>query len=538
MGAMRWMDDLRMYARFAWGLRDFLRHPLSLPEARAIVQQRLDEREANFLRTVERGIFAYPRSPYLPLLKLAGCEFGDLQRMVRARGLEPTLVALREAGVYVTFEEFKGREPLVRQGRTIAIEDRAFDNPYTLSSYQARSGGTTGAGTRVDIDLEHLADKAPHYMIAYHVHGVLHAPTAIWYGVLPDGTGVGNLLRHARFGQVTARWFAPVTGRDLRPSLTYRAATRGIVTIGRLCGVPLPPPEAVPFERAEVVARWAAEAVRQHGICVIRTLVSSAVRVSVAARKSGLDLTGVVLFGGGEPPTPGKVREMERSGARYVAHYASTELGYVGTGCVRPLDTNDVHFFKDGLALIQHPRRVPGADVTVPAFCYTSLLPAAPKILLNAESDDYGVIERRQCGCPLEAMGFTEHLREIRSFRKLTGEGVTLVGSEMIRILEEVLPARFGGSPLDYQLLEEEDERHFTRLSLIVSPRVSLADEQAVIDTVLEALGRGSAAADVARAMWAQAKTLRVKRADPVATARGKFLPLRRAITTTGGDSA
>ena len=55
----------------------------------------------------------------------------------------------------------------------------------------------------------------------------------------------------------------------------------------------------MPFERAEVVARWAAEAVRQHGGCMIRTLVSSALRVSVAAREAGLDLTGVVLVGGG-----------------------------------------------------------------------------------------------------------------------------------------------------------------------------------------------------------------------------------------------
>ena len=531
-----WVDDLKMYARFAWGLRGFLRHTLSLQEAHAIVRQRLAERETNFLRTVERGIFGYSRSPYLPLLKLARCELGDLQNMVRARGLESTLLALREAGVYISFEEFKGHEPLVRQGQSIPIDARHFDNPYTRASYQARSGGTTGAGTRVDIDLEHLADTAVLYMIAYDVHGVLHVPTAIWFGVLPDGTGVANLLRHARMGQVTTRWFAPVTARDLRPSLKYRAATRAIVAIGRLCGVPFPSPEATRFERAEVVARWAAETVQQHGVCMIRTLVSPALRVSVAARESGLDLTGVVLVGGGEPPTPGKVREIERSGARYVAHYASTELGYVGTGCARPIHTNDVHFFKDGLALIQYPRRVPGADLTVPAFCYTSLLPAAPKILLNVESDDYGVVERRPCGCPLEAMGFAEHLREIRSFRKLTGEGVTLVGSEMVRILEEVLPARFGGNPLDYQLLEEEDERHFTRLSLIVSPRIPLVDEQAVIDAVLEALGRGSAAADVARAVWTQAKTLRVRRTEPISTARGKYLPLHRAIMTTGGD--
>ena len=56
----------------------------------------------------------------------------------------------------------------------------------------------------------------------------------------------------------------------------------------------------------------------------------------------------------------------------------------------------------------------------------------------------------------------------------MTGEGMTLIGTDMVRILEEDLPRRFGGSPLDYQLMEEEDERGFTRLSLVVSPDVVL----------------------------------------------------------------
>jgi hypothetical protein len=146
--------------------------------------------------------------------------------------------------------------------------------------------------------------------------------------------------------------------------------------------------------------------------------------------------------------------------------------------------------------------------------------------MLNVESDDYGVIEKRSCGCPLETYGYQEHLRHIRSLRKLTGEGVTLVGSEMVHILEEVLPGRFGGSPLDYQLLEEEDEQGFTRLSLMVSPKIEIADEAAVVEAVLEALGQGSVAADLTRAIWSQARTLRVKRGEPIWTARGKLMPL------------
>ena len=63
-----------------------------------------------------------------------------------------------------------------------------------------------------------------------------------------------------------------------------------------------------------------------------------------------------------------------------------------------------------------------------------------------------------------------------------------LSGSTMIRILEELLPARFGGSPLDYQLLEEEDDAGYTRLTLLVSPRIEIDDEKAVTGAVLEAI--------------------------------------------------
>ena len=106
---------------------------------------------------------------------------------------------------------------------------------------------------------------------------------------------------------------------------------------------------------------------------------------------------------------------------------------------------------------------------------------------------------------------------------------MTLVGTDMLRILDEVLPARFGGTPLDYQVLEEEDSDGFTRLSLVVSPKIRLPDDQRVIDTVLDSLRWSGEAADLARATWRQAGTWRVKRMEPIWTARGKLMPLHLA---------
>jgi hypothetical protein len=431
--------------------------------------------------------------------------------------------------VYVTFEEFKGREPIVRHGQVIPVHNQQFDNPYLNHYYVSQSGGTTGAGARSTMDLDQLAAIAPLFMLVYDLYGLQDAPMVLWRGPLPDGSGIGHILMISRFGRIPAKWFSPVTSRDLRPSLKFRLATRYIIALSRLFGVPVPGPEPVSLNRAAVVARWVAEALTARGACLFRGTVSMALRVCVAAQELGLSLAGATFMGAGEPPTPAKVRQITRTGARYIPTYWFVEGGPIGIGCLRPADTNDTHHFKDCTALIQYPRRVPGSDLTVDAFHFTSLLPTAPKILLNAESDDYGIIEHRSCGCPLEAFGFTEHLRHVRSYRKLTGEGVTLVGGEMIHILEEVLPDRFGGSPLDYQLLEEEDEQGFTRLNLLVSPKIEIPDEAAVIETVMEALKESSAAADLARAFWSQAETLRVKRIEPIWTARGKLMPLHVA---------
>ena len=375
-----------MYARFLGGLPGFLRHPISLEEARTVLRQRLAERESSFLRLLERGVFGYPRSPYLPLLRAAGCTLGDVREMVRTRGLEGSLRVLREAGVYVSFEEFKGREPIRRHGLVHAVNAHDFDNPHLRRGYQTETGGSTGPATRIDTDLDHLAAQVAYQMIGYHAHGVLHAPTAVWRGVLPDGSGLNNLLRSAGCGHVVHRWFAHVSSRDLRSSIKYRLATHAAVLVGRVAGSPLPWPEPVPTDEAIVVARWAAEMLKTQGVCLILTAVSRAVRVCLAAEDAGLDLSGAVFLVGGEPPTPAKVRVIARVGARHFPTYSLTEAGRIGVGCSRPADANDLHFLRDAFALIQRPTRVPGSTITVPAFSFTTLRSSRPMTTASSKT--------------------------------------------------------------------------------------------------------------------------------------------------------
>jgi hypothetical protein len=271
--------------------------------------------------------------------------------------------------------------------------------------------------------------------------------------------------------------------------------------------------------------------------CILHAPVSCLLRAALAARELGLDLSGAVFFGGGEPPTPAKIAPIIEVGARYVPTYVLVEAGAIGHACAQPADPTDVHIMADTIAIIQHPVPLPGTDQRVDAFHLTTLLPTAPKLLLNVEIDDFGILEERSCGCPLDEIGLRRHVRQVRSSRKLTGEGMTLVGSDIVRVLQEVLPRRFGGTPLDYQLLQEEESSGFTRLALLVHPRLAIADETAVSRAVMDELRTGDDASELARAVWKQAGTLSVRREVPGSTAAGKFMPLRVVSGGGGGGS-
>jgi hypothetical protein len=536
------MDAIRTalaYLRFSRGLKNLAEQKLSLDEARAFVRESLAQREERFLQFAEQHVYDDPRSPYLPMFHLAGCELGDLRNMVKLRGLEPTLLALREAGVYVSFEEFKGRQPIVRQGEVLDVQPSDFLDPSVRAYLETQSSGSTGPPTRSRMSLAGAFSPRSEALnlVFDDAHGLLGLPKAIWNPIPPSGAGLAQILHGVRRGQVPVHWFTPGRSRDMGASIAHRLATYNLLFLLRCRGVPVPWPEAVPISEAITVARWAAEAATEHGGCVVNTYPSLALRVSLAAQQHGLDLSGVTLIGAGEPISDAKWRGITRSGARWVPYYSITEVGRVGAGCANPVDGNDNHWLKHSHGLIQYPRPLPGSNVTVNAFYYTSLRPNSPRAILNVECDDFGDLEERHCGCPLEELGFTTHLRRIQSFAKLTAEGMTVAGTAMVRILEEVLPARFGGTALDYQLQEEEDEQGFTRLNLLIAPSVPLTDDQAVLRTVLKELRQTGPAENMSRSMWQQAQTFRVKRADPIWGAGGKFLPLVRHTVSDRGSA-
>jgi hypothetical protein len=71
-------------------------------------------------------IYGSPNSPYLKLLRHAGCDLSDLDRQVRRHGLEPTLAKLAGEGVYLTSDEFKGKSEVVRGKESFRVSPRDF----------------------------------------------------------------------------------------------------------------------------------------------------------------------------------------------------------------------------------------------------------------------------------------------------------------------------------------------------------------------------------------------------------------------------
>jgi hypothetical protein len=357
-------------------------------------------------------------------------------------------------------------------------------------------------------------------------HGALDVPLAVWRDTLPSPTALSFIVLHAMYGNPPRKWFAPSEARGNWARTKYRLATELSVLGMKGAGARAPRPERVDRDDAVVIARWANEQVAAHGGCKIETGVSLALLVGLESLENGIDLTGVRFSVGGEPITIAKWQGITQTGAQVLPFYAMAEAGCVATACARPDGCDDMHFCRHSLAVLTSPSTAK-PETGVETFHLTTLTPDAPKILLNVDSDDYGTMDARSCGCQLEDLGFADHVKDVQSISKLTGEAVTLIGTDAAHVLEKVLPALFGGSPLDYQLLEEEDERGTTRLYLVISPRVDIADEAEVVNAFLDGLGKGSLAGDI-RAVWRTAGTMRLKRIEPIIGRRGKVLPLVR----------
>jgi hypothetical protein len=499
-------------------VRELLRHPVTVEEARATVTGRLTSRAPDFL-AMARRIYARPSSPYARLLVGAGCAYADLERMVIRDGLEPALLALYRAGVYLSSDEFKGRRPVSRGGITLEIDPAALHNGATIARLRARSSGSRGSALPIAISVPWVRDTAVDKCLALDARGGLAWRHAVW-GV-PGGASIVHVLRLAALGAIPARWFSQLDPATLDLAARYRWGPRVIHWAGRTSGTALPMPEHVPLGEPLAVARWMGDTLHAARTPYLHTYTSSAVRLCLAALDAGLDIEGAQFLLEGEPVTEARLAVIRRAGARAGCRYAAMEAGPIGYWCLAPEAPDEVHVVGDLHAIIQPEPAVRGHPRP---FFLTSLRPTAPIEMLNVSLGDVAVATLRRCGCPLEQCGWNMHLHTIRSFEKLTVAGMTLPDAAVIRMLDETLPARFGGHPTDYQLVEDTTAAAGPGLRLLVHPRLGALDVAAVVDQFLIGIGQAGDAERVMAEAWRAAGILRVERRLAETTATGKIL--------------
>ena len=302
----------------------------------------------------------------------------------------------------------------------------------------------------VGIDLSRPAAHAVYHAALLRAFDVGRPRTAIWFPAPPSVAGLSSVLSHARLGMRIERWYSQTAWTRAAPRDV--AVTAGTLVAGRLYGVRVPRPEHTVAADAGRVARWLAS-VRATGESP--SLVSSpsvAVRTCAAARELGLDVAGTLFRVNGEPLTPARATEIAAVGGRAASGYYVAEAGgALGMACGRPGAVDDVHVTLDRVALVQPDR--PG-DGEAGSLAVTTFDPHASGMVVNLELGDAGVLHQRSCGCAFDELGLGLHLHTIRSAEKLTSEGMSLGPGDVVELLEVVLPARFGGSAADYQLVE------------------------------------------------------------------------------------
>jgi hypothetical protein len=507
------------FYRLYRGMERFLDEKLTLEQCVSRVRANVVRREENFIDFARAVVLSNPESPYLKLLAHAGIDAGDLEQLVRREGLDSALATLRDEGVFVAAEEFKGFKPAVRGSAVFHFKPEDFDNRFVRAVYTSQSGGSLWRPVRVHVDLEHIGQTAVHYGFWFAANGWADNPLVYW---TPAHVGIANShLRCAKFNKKYTRWFAMAADADFRERLIAGTVHRIVSRRAGLSG-----PEPTPVSEVSRVSGYLAKLVSDGLRPCVRTTPSGAVRIALDGLQHGYRLEGVSFLLGGEALTAGRRETIEVSGARPYQTYGCSEAGPIACQCHQPDQADSVHLLQDTFAVVPRSRVIEDFG-EIDALLVTGMRPAAPKVLINTELGDYGKIEQRPCGCLFGKSGCTTQLSAVRSFQKLTGEGMTVVGDDLLRILEQSLPKRFGGSMTDYQLQECSGPDGLTRYTLFASPQLGRLDEDAVKTFFLGELQRMKSHYALMVEIWKGSGNFEVRRDYPRLTSRGKLKPYR-----------
>jgi len=517
-------SSLAYGARFLASLPPFLRRKFDVADARAAHEQAFATRDNRFLEFVRETGFDRPESLLGRLFVHAGIGHDDVRELVVMNGLEGALQELFRNGVFITVDEFKGRKPLRRGSLWIDATPEALRNPLAKFHVAAQSGGSRSSAPPFLIDLAYVRASANAFLLHLDAAGLADARKATW-----EAPGAGcrfRVLKFACFGPRPDAWFTPVDPRDPDLDPIFLWSQRAMRVGGFLSAAPLPPATVATREDPTPILRWIQSTLAAGDTPHIQTQPTAMVALAIAAEKAGVDMTGTYATMLGEPSTDARFATIRASGVEPFPRYGTIEAGPIGYGCRRPTEVDQVHLIRDLHAFIQPGDAGGEAGLTPRSILLTALHPAAPYAMLNFSMGDEAIVDEDDCGCPLGKLGWNPRLRHIRSFEKFTAAGITFDDTEIVQLLEKVLPQRFGGGPADFQLVEDENERGEPVLILRVHTRLGDLPPDEVKTAFFEALGDGSAIARVMQRALSDSVQLQVEQGLPHMTRSGKFTHL------------
>lgn len=522
---MQTISMARRAVTVARGLRWLLRDPSTLEEARIVIADEVHRRPERFLASLDRLVWPHERSPVRRLLEATGFGPHDVRALVDVHGLHGALERLRDAGAYISYEEYQGKAEVRRGSTTFRCGPADFFNPVTQADYMATTGGSGGRGTPMELSFAWQRRQGRQRPVQLELAGVRGCPSAVWLPVFPSAAGFGAVMKNAAGGSRPERWFSQVP-TDLGGIADHKQlANRFLPALNALARSGLPSPEHCPGDQPEPVVRWLVDALRRSGRAVLTGYASSITAAARWALDHGVDLTGVAAFPASEPVTAGKLAVMREAGMQPHPMYAFTPEGTVALQCEQ-CAPEEYHVWDQDVAVVTR-RRARGDGTDVDALLWTSLADEAPRVLLNVENDDHGTVRHdTDCSCQLAALGLRTRVADIRGTSKVVSAGISLDGELFDELAEVALPARLGGRTGDYQFVEH-DSHAGTVVALRVHPRVGDVDEVEANRALDDALA-GSDNGALAAAVWAAQGGLHIERAAPLVTAAGKVLSFDR----------
>ncbi len=519
-----------------FALRRFYSEGSTLDGAIDELRTELQTRSARFERLLAAAVFGSTDNPYRRLFDHAGCKPGDVHELLVRVGLDETLQELARGGMYLMPAEVRGRDEVVRGSLRFRLEPddlhaRHYFKRRWSPTFLGQTSGSTDAPTWSATSLAWQEREAPAFGAFIKAHALQAHRLAAYEPMLAGvSAGIQSVNIMVRLGVPLHRWFArEVPASGVLEAAYFRLTARQIAWTGRRYGPGYASPEPIGQHDIARITEWV-EHERAAGFSTcIRAVASSCARIARSALESGTSLEGCIFLASGEPVTTAKRRLIEQSGASLTVLWGY-EPGpvYVGLGCARPEHGDEMHVLTHSLAVVPHPGPHNAALAgSAQPLLFTTLYPSAARVQINVSNGDFATLSQRDCGCALHEAGLHLHVHGVGSFDKLTSQGLAYSREHLYELFETQFPDAFGGSPGDYQLIEEEDEAGRTFLTLCVAPEVGPVDADSLLTFLASELGRGSRSNRFAAELWKREGTFRIRRSAPIASSRGKVLPLR-----------